>query len=90
MNKTERFLALSLIDDLNRETLLLDSNGVEGIKIAAIQLLHDAKQGGFKGVYGLLEGVLTAEPCHGADVVRGMAERAYSGAVLVLEGLMGV
>jgi hypothetical protein len=83
--RTQKFLALSLIEDLEAAKALISDMGVERIKIANQDLLHDAKGGGFKGVQGVLERVSALQPYLGMDVAQKEAERAYSEAVEMLQ-----
>mgnify|MGYP003145215039 CR=1 FL=1 len=82
--RTQKFLALSLIEDLEAAKALISDMGVERIKIANQDLLHDAKGGGFKGVQGVLEHVSALHPCLGMDQCQKMAGAAYSEAIEML------
>jgi hypothetical protein len=74
--KTREFLALALMGRIEEIRAELDWLGMEKLKIRALDLLHDAKGGGFNGLYAWFESVLRVEPCLGSEVVRKVLDQA--------------
>jgi hypothetical protein len=84
-NRTKQFLALALIGRIGEIRAELDWLGMEKLKIRALDLLQDARGGGFNGLYSLFESVLRVEPCLGSEIVREVLDRALDVAVVELE-----
>ena len=84
-NKTRQFLALALIGRIGEVRAELPYMGMEKLKLAAQELLTDARGGGFNGLYALFESVLRVQPCLGSDVVRNVLDRALGVAKKELE-----
>jgi hypothetical protein len=87
--KTKTFLALALIGRIGEIRAEMDWLGMEKLKTRALDLLHDARGGGFNGLYALFESVLRVEPTMGSEIVREVLDRALDVALVELKKEVG-
>jgi hypothetical protein len=84
-NKTKKFLALALIDQMGVVNGEARNLGMEKLKAAAQSLRKDAKDGGFSPLLSRFESVSRIDPCLGSETVRNALKRAIAESTIELK-----